>query len=271
MQSCQTDLAVKIGHADQLNQNEKQAVLEQVKNLIPWKKGPFELFGIPIDSEWVCSTKWNRFKNHLGDLKSKTVLDVGCNNGYFMFKLAQWGAEKVIGWDPVDLFYKQFSLLQSFAQVSNLSFEKKGWQDLNQFENDLDIILYMGIIYHHKNPLEQLQLIRRALKKDGKLIIETIGIPGEQPMALSPSQSYAGMKNVYFIPTLNCLINWLFKMKFKNIKVISDTLMTTDEQRNSKFCPRPHKTFIDSLDPNNSTLTCEGYPAPRRFCLEASK
>jgi tRNA (mo5U34)-methyltransferase len=67
--------------------------------LHPWRKGPLEVGGVMIDSEWRCDMKWNRIAGAL-DLRGHTVLDVGCGNGYFGWRMLGAGAECVIGIDP---------------------------------------------------------------------------------------------------------------------------------------------------------------------------
>ena len=262
---------IKIGKKEDLSEEQYNKVLEQSKSLIPWKKGPFDLFGIKIDGEWRSDFKWARLEKALGSLKGRKILDIGCNNGYFIFKMLGHNPEMVLGLDPVVRCLLQFKLIQSFTNFPNTFFELWGVEHVKYFRNFFDDIFYMGIIYHHKNPIEQLTMIKEALKPGGRIIFETIGIPGESPHALFPDDRYAKMKNVWFIPTLSCSRNWLKKAKFKNIQVISSSELNFKEQRNTDWCPPPHQTLKDFLDPNDFSKTIEGHPAPMRFCIIAEK
>jgi tRNA (mo5U34)-methyltransferase len=249
--------------------------LKKIKNLsealIPWRKGPFKIFDLEINSEWRSNLKWDRIKPHLPNLEGKNILDIGANNGYYMFRMAASNPKLILGIDPVVHNYAQFNFLQKFAKISSLRFELLGIEHLKFFKEFFDVIFSMGIIYHHKNPIEQLQDIRNALKPSGTVILESIGIPGENPMALFPHGSYAKMSNVWFIPTISCMFNWAHKAKFKNIEIISSSKMTLDEQRNTPWCPKPFQSLEDFLDPNDRDKTIEGYPAPMRFCLSLKK
>ena len=262
---------VQIGRRDDLSNEQYEEIKSQALALRPWRKGPFSLFGIGIDSEWRSDLKWNRIKKELGSIEGETVLDIGCNNGYFLYRLAGLNPKLALGIDPTIPFYVQFHFLQKFSNISNIKFEMFGVEHLNFFKEMFDTILYMGIIYHHPDPIGQLRLVHGSLKKGGKVILETIGIPGEKDFALCPSGKYANMRNVWFVPTLSCLIGWLEKTKFKDIKIISTEYEGTKEQRTTTWCSENYKSLEDFLDPQNQELTIEGHPAPKRFCISATK
>lgn len=251
---------------------EDQVKLEEAaKALIPWKKGPFELFDQKIDAEWRSDMKWERIIPHLPELKGKTILDVGCNNGYFLFRMGAHEPRLALGIDPVLQIQAQFDLIQHYAKQDNIKFELFGVEHLPLFKKMFDVIFHMGIIYHHRHPIQQLLDIRESLVPGGVAFLETIGIPGEESYALFPEDRYARMGNVWFVPTLSCFINWAAKAKFINIEVIADTLLTDEEQRLTPWCPPPFQSLGASLDPEDSSKTIEGHPAPRRFLLKVQK
>lgn len=241
-----------------------------LRELIPWRKGPFKLFDICIDAEWRSDHKWKRIKDAIMPLNGKTILDIGCNNGYYMFQMAKENPRFVLGIDPMPHYQAQFNMIQKYAKIPNLYFELLGFEHLKYFTNSFDVILSMGIIYHHSDPIGQLIKIKKALKNNGKLLIETIGIPGNASVALFPENKYAKMSNVWFIPTISCLINWLKKANYKNIEIVSDTLLTPEEQRSTEWYPSPYQSLQNFLDPFDSSTTVEGYDAPRRFAVLAS-
>ena len=93
-----------------------QALETALMGLHPWRKGPFELFGLHIDTEWRSDWKWDRLAGALEPLDGKRVLDVGCGNGYHCWRLLGAGAAEVIGIDPTPLFILQFKALQHYLQ-----------------------------------------------------------------------------------------------------------------------------------------------------------
>lgn len=241
------------------------------RQLIPWKKGPFKLFDQCIDSEWRSQLKWDRLEKHLPELKNKVILDIGCNNGYFLFRMGAHEPRLAMGIDPVLPMQAQFDLIQHYLRNPALKFELFGVEHLNLFTEVFDVIFYMGIIYHHRHPIQQLLDIREALKPGGVAFLETIGIPGEESVALFPEDRYARMGNVWFVPTLSCFINWAKKTRFIDIEIVADSELNNEEQRKTQWCPDGYMSLDDSLDPQDSSKTIEGHPAPRRFLLKVKK
>ena len=254
--------AIEVGLSHEIDQLKLGRAL---RKLMPWKKGPFRLFGTFVDGEWRSDFKWNRILPHLGELSDKIVLDIGANNGQFMFRLLPLNPKMVLGIEPMFRPYAQFHLIQSFAREERLHMALWSVEHLQYFKQCFDIVFSLGIIYHHKNPIEQLIDIKYSLKNKGMLILESLGIPGNNPTALFVRERYAGMRNVWFIPTLSCLINWAYRAKFKTVEVVSSTPLSQNEQRSTEWSgPVSLKDF---LDPEDNSKTIEGLPAPMRFCL----
>ncbi len=260
-----------IGKNDEMLQEEKNKLLIALEHLIPWRKGPFSFFGIDLDAEWRSDYKWQRIENHLPDLTGKNVLDIGCNNGYYMFKILNKNPQMVLGIDPIISYKQQFELLNRYAQKKELHFENLVIDQMVHFGAIFDCILYMGIIYHHKNPLGHLELIHKLLRPGGTIVFETMGIPGEGDVVLTPKERYAMMRNVWFVPTVSAAISWLKRTHFKDIQVVAQDFSTTKEQRSSRFCPERFYSFDRFIDQNDPTKTVEGYPAPIRFAILAKK
>ena len=261
--------AISVGAQDILSPSEMTAVKQAIDCLIPWRKGPFSLFGIEIDSEWQSDKKWARIAPRLDSLAGKNVLDVGCGNGYYMFRAAADNPECVIGIDPSEAFFYAFELFQRFIQLPNVQYELMGSEDLHCFGPMFDVVLCLGVVYHQKSPLELLQSLGRVMKPGAQLILESQGIPLDGPYALFPEARYAKARNVYFVPTADCMCAWLARAGFREIEVFSSVPVVSDEQRATSFAP--YESLSDFLDPNDSTKTIEGYPAPYRIAVHARK
>ena len=258
---------VKIGGPDELSDKDREKVFKAMRDFMPWRKGPFNVFGIEIDAEWRSERKWNRIMPELPDLQNKIVADIGCNNGYYMFRMAHYKPKLVVGFEPYLQHYFTFKALNRFAGCNNLACELLGVEHISFFKTSFDVVFLMGILYHRSSPIEALREIRTAMKPGGVLLVESQGIPGTEPVALFPEQRYAKVPGTYFVPTGACLANWLSRAGFTQVKVFFSHPMSTQEQRRTEWMV--FESYEDFLDPKEPTLTREGYPAPVRIFARA--
>ena len=260
---------VTIGTRGDVTNEQFSQLKTAIGSLDPWRKGPFRLFGFEIDSEWRSNLKWDRIESALGELRGRQILDVGCGNGYYMFRAAAHDPALVLGLDPSVAFYYAFELMQRFLQLENLQYERLGHEHLRVFDQAFDIAICMGILYHHRSPLEILRNLRQTIRVGGFAVIESQTIPGEGSLALFPKDRYAKARNVFFVPTKDCLVNWIQRAGFKNVELVAHTKVTPDEQRQTEFMT--YESLSDFLDPDDDNLTIEGYPAPYRTVVRAER
>ena len=247
---------------------QEELIEKVIESLMPWRKGPYNILGNFIDSEWNSSLKWKRIKPYLSSIKNQNICDLGCNNGYFMFKMLKENPNLILGLDPTIRYYLQFIFLSKNLDYKNLFFELMGFKELHFFKGIFDLVLCLGILYHHQDPIYILKEIHQSLKKNGKVIIDCQGIKGEKDIALFPKRTYAAKKGFWFLPTLNCLKNWIKRSGFQDYEVIfCEKLDWNKEQRKSQHSP------FNSLKEGllNEEATIEGYSVPVRFYLIAYK
>ncbi len=260
---------VTIGKPGEISQDEQKNILRSLKSFIPWRKGPFSVFGIDIDAEWRSERKWQRIIPALPDLKGKIIADIGCNNGYYMFRMAASRPQLVLGFEPSVQHYYCFKALNSMAGLNKLDIDLLGVEHLKHFENCFDVIFLMGIIYHRPSPIDTLKDICTALQSGGTLILESQAIPGNEPMALFPEKTYAKVPGTYFVPTGACLCNWMKKAGFKDVDFFHSHPMSSDEQRQTDWMQ--FESFANFIDPDDPQKTVEGYPTPCRVFLKGRK
>ena len=263
------DKTVRIGKIEELTPEQSQHLPHILKAFVPWRKGPFEVFGTFIDSEWKSDLKWGRVCPVLESLAGKRVADIGCNNGYYMLRMAAQHPELVIGFDPTVRYWYTFQFLQRFAQIDPLYFELLGVEHLHYYPSFFDTVFCMGILYHHPDPIGILRKLGSAMKPGGQLIVESLGIPGEASTALFPEKRYAKVPGTWFVPTQSCLLSWVQRSGFQEVTPFFAQKLTTEEQRRTEWAP--YESLQDFLDPEDPTRTVEGYPAPWRFYLHARK
>ncbi|OED39812.1 tRNA 5-methoxyuridine(34)/uridine 5-oxyacetic acid(34) synthase CmoB [Chromatiales bacterium (ex Bugula neritina AB1)] len=244
------------------------AIEESLKQLHPWRKGPFQLHGVHIDSEWRCDKKWARLAPHI-DLSNRTILDVGCGNGYYCLRMLGAGARTVIGIDPNLLFCTQFLAVNHFIKQSKTCVLPLGVEAIQARPFPFDTVFSMGILYHRRQPLQHLQTLAALLRADGELVLETLVIDGTERNELIPQERYANMRNVWSLPTIPLLIAQLESAGFSNIKCVDVTQTSTQEQRSTAWMQ--FHSLEQALDPANHNKTIEGLPAPLRAVLIATR
>ncbi|HKK17445.1 MAG TPA: tRNA 5-methoxyuridine(34)/uridine 5-oxyacetic acid(34) synthase CmoB [Opitutales bacterium] len=236
-----------------------EALAETLRQLIPWRKGPLNLGGVGIDTEWRSDWKWNHIAPHV-NLNGQRVLDIGAGNGYFGWRMLADGAAQVVGCDPTLLFYTQYQAIEHFAgQSAHLLLPLK-FEQLPA-RADFDSVFSMGVLYHRKNPHEHLQRIRDHLIPNGTAFIETLIIPGRGDDELDPKDRYANMRNVHHLPTEGRLLRWMKEAGFSGVEIVDVTPTTVEEQRSTDWMP--FHSLVNALAEKGG-LTIEGFPPPLR-------
>ncbi|MDY0132249.1 MAG: tRNA 5-methoxyuridine(34)/uridine 5-oxyacetic acid(34) synthase CmoB [Desulforegulaceae bacterium] len=250
----------------ELSFDEKINLEEKLKKFIPWRKGPFDIFGVKINSEWDSYLKWKRFEDKI-DFNNKVVLDIGSSNGYYLFKAAGKNIKFGLGIEPYTPYYFQFQVINKYLGLKNIGTIPITFNELPVLEGFYDLVFLMGVLYHRKSPLDMLIRIRELMKKDSELILENLIISDQEPIALIPEKRYAQMNNVYFVPSIKTLEIWLKKAGFYEIECLDISKTDFNEQRVTDWTFK--KSLKDFLDPLDKTKTKEGYPAPIRAVLRA--
>lgn len=253
----------------ELSEGQKRGIETHLRHLMPWRKGPFDLYGTHINTEWRSDWKWDRVLPHISPLAGRTILDVGCGSGYHLWRMVGAGAHLAVGIDPMQLFLCQFEAVRKLlggdqrAHVLPLGIEQL--PELQAF----DTVFSMGVLYHRRSPLDHLYQLKNQLVSEGELVLETLVVDGDAQQVLVPGDRYAQMRNVYFIPSAAALVNWLEKCGFVDIRIVDVCLTTTEEQRRTDWMIS--ESLAEFLDPTDNSKTIEGYPAPMRAIIVAKK
>lgn len=260
---------VRIGEAGLCSEDQRARLKESLLALQPWRKGPFQLFGLDMDTEWRSDWKWDRLKDQIEPLENRNVLDIGCGNGYHCWRMAGEGARFVLGIDSHLLFSMQYWAIRHFLRVPPVFVVPLALEDLPGDLNAFDTVFSMGVLYHSRSPFGHLQGIRSSLRRGGQMVLETLIIEGPVGMTLVPQGRYARMPNVWFLPSCDTMIEWLQKAGFKNIRLLNVSTTTVEEQRTTEWMT--FESLPEALDKNDPSTTIEGYPAPMRAIFTAEK
>ena len=278
---------VQIGTESDCSASQREAVRQQLQRLLPWRKGPFNLFGLEIDAEWRSDMKWRRLQDRIAPLSGRTVLDVGCGNGYYGWRMLGAGAKRVVGTDPALRYVMQqravakylpdalfdilpFSLETLVSGAPGVIPAEAGIHLTDSLlpRGGFDTVFSMGVVYHRRDPVQHIRDLLQFLRPGGELVLESLIIDAQYGDVLNPWKRYAMMRNVWAIPTIITLKNWLIDAGLNSVKVADVSVTTPAEQRVTAWTFE--QSLADFLDPESPGLTIEGYPAPQRAIVVCS-
>ena len=255
-----------VGACVRVEASERRGLEAALGELIPWRKGPFHLFGIDIDSEWRSDLKWSRIVPHV-DLDGRRVLDVGCGNGYYGWRMLEAGAASVVGIDPSLLFVMQHAAISYYVDRGGHrnTVLPVGLEALPAAE-PFDVVFSMGVVYHRRDPADHIKGLAGHAHDDTTLVVESLIVDGNP---LRPRSRYARMRNVSLVPDLAALHSWLATAGFGDTDVVDVSPTTKAEQRTTAWMP--YESLAAALDPKDPDRTIEGYPAPKRAVMIARR
>jgi len=241
---------------------------QHLKAFMPWRKGPWNLLGVEIQTEWHSDWKWQRIEPHISPLEGRQVLDIGTGNGYFLFRMLGAGASLALGIDPTRIFLYQFHAAQRLLPANGAYLLPLRSEHLPAF-GCFDTVFCLGVLYHRRSPIDHIQELMSYLRPGGELVLETLVVPGDINTILVPPERYAKMANVWFLPSTEALENMLRKVGLENVRTVDVSQTTTAEQRATEWMT--FHSLADFLDPNDPSRSIEGHPAPLRATLVATK
>ena len=258
---------VAAGSSNALPRARRQALRTALLELSPWRKGPFDVCGVRIDAEWRSDRKWARVAPHV-DLAGRRVLDVGCGNGYYGWRMLAAGAASVTGIDPSLLCALQHGAVGHYLGAEPRRLNVVLPLRLEEFAGaaGFDAVFSMGVIYHRRDPAAHVRALAAQARDDALLVLESLVVDGAP---IKPRERYARMNNVRVVPNVALLLAWLRDAGFSRAEVVDVSKTTTDEQRATAWMP--FESLAQALDPADATRTVEGYPAPRRAVMIARR
>ncbi|MBN2064289.1 MAG: tRNA 5-methoxyuridine(34)/uridine 5-oxyacetic acid(34) synthase CmoB [Sedimentisphaerales bacterium] len=261
--------AIVVGTPANIRPAQKEELTALLKVMHPWRKGPFEIFGIKIDTEWRSDWKWDRLRSHISSLSGRTVLDVGCGSGYHCLRMLGDGAQVVLGIEPTLVYVMQYQAVNKYIKTDKATVLPLTLEQMAGLSASFDTIFSMGVLYHRREPLEHIRTLYDLTRTGGELVLETLVVEGQGNELLIPEGRYARMRNVWSLPDVGLLERWLAEVGFTGIRCVDISRTSLQEQRATEWMT--FESLDKCLDPLDQNKTIEGLPAPTRAILIAKK
>jgi tRNA (mo5U34)-methyltransferase len=147
----------------------KREIQQQVEALGPWFHN-LDLNGVRTAPEHFLgdypAVKWERFASAIpADLAGRSVLDIGCNAGFYAIEMKRRGAGRVLGLDTAEDYLAQARFAAQVNEL-NIEFRKMSVYDVGALKERFDIVVFMGVLYHLRHPLLALDLIHDHVSND---------------------------------------------------------------------------------------------------------
>ena len=154
---------------EEVQTDARERVADRIRELGDWFHN-LDLDGVQTAPDHFLGdyprVKWQRFQHAIpADLRGKTVLDIGCNGGFYSIEMKRRGADRVLAIDFDDRYLSQAKFAAE-ALGCEIEFRKLSVYDVQKFGEQFDIVLFLGVLYHLRHPLLALDLIHEHVARD---------------------------------------------------------------------------------------------------------
>jgi tRNA (mo5U34)-methyltransferase len=169
------------------------AIEARVRELAPWFQN-VDLHGVPTAPAHALgdypALKWRRVSPHLPtDLSGRTVLDIGCNAGFYSVEMKKRGAARVLGLDVDPIYLEQARFVAATLEVE-IELRQMNVYEVASLRERFDVVLFMGVLYHLRHPLLALDLIHEHVARD-LLVCQSLLRGSDAPLAVPPDHPFS--------------------------------------------------------------------------------
>jgi len=157
------------GHASVKPRLSRDQIIERVRELGEWFHN-IDLRGVRTAPDHFLgdypAVKFRQFEHAIPtDLRGRTVLDIGCNGGFYSIEMKRRGADRVVGIDSDEGYLAQARFAAEVCE-EEIEFRKMSVYEVAKLEERFDLVLFMGVLYHLRHPLLALDLLHRHVVRD---------------------------------------------------------------------------------------------------------
>ncbi len=169
-----------------------EEIRSRVSELGPWFQN-MNLLGVQTAPDHFLgdypACKWRNFEHAIPtDLAGKTVLDIGCNAGFYSLEMKRRGADRVVGIDSDTAYLAQARFVAEVAGAS-IEFRQLDIYDVAELGEKFDLVLFMGVLYHLRHPLLALDLLHEHVVRD-RMVFQSMTRGSQQVDALDPDYPF---------------------------------------------------------------------------------
>jgi tRNA (mo5U34)-methyltransferase len=136
------------------------------------------------------AVKWQRFADALPrDLAGRSVLDIGCNGGFYSIEMKRRGADRVVGIDSDPDYLAQARFAADVVEA-DIEFRELSVYDVGSLGERFDIVLFMGVLYHLRHPLLALDLVHEHVARD-LLVFQSMQRGSAEVAPVAPDYPFA--------------------------------------------------------------------------------
>ena len=151
-------------------QRSPREIEQKVRSLGQWFHN-LDLHGVKTAPDHFLgdypNVKWQRFAHAVpADLTGKTVLDIGCNAGFYSIEMKKRGAARVVGVDSDDVYLTQARFAAEVSGFPDIEFRNLSVYDVGQLGEKFDLVIFMGVLYHLRHPLLALDTLYETVVGD---------------------------------------------------------------------------------------------------------
>ncbi len=133
--------------------------------------------------------KWDRFRGSIPqNLKGKSVLEIGCNAGFYAFEMKKREADRVVGIDTDRTYLCQAEFMRETLKL-DVEFRELSVYDVSELREQFDLVLFLGVLYHLRHPLLALDLLRQHVTRD-LLVVQSMLRGSSKTEEIEPDYSF---------------------------------------------------------------------------------
>ncbi len=201
------------GHSLAIQQNlppdtmDRETLARRIGELGEWFHN-LDLCGIPTAPNHFLgdfpNIKWKHIAGAIPeDLSGATVLDIGCNGGFYSIQMKRRGAARVLGIDVDDRYLGQARFAAKVLDL-DIEFQKRSVYEVDAIREQFDFVLFMGVLYHLRYPLFALDKVVKKVSSKGKLVFQTM-IRGSDQVRRWEENYHFWNKDIFASPDFPCM------------------------------------------------------------------